>query len=549
MKYRAFLLSLLFVVQMVADAPIVSELRGLRLVGSAGAVTDYPEEIVGFSVYGLCVPGALSGLESSLTPLYLGQPLTEEKVSELKGAICTYWAINGHPFICVYLPEQDITAGVLQLVVIESTVGAICRYGDRWYSNRLIADRIDLHSGCPIDVNSVLYDLGWVNRNPFHETYISYAPGEASYTTDVRICTLERFPLRLHSGYDNTGTRFTGRDRLFIGITWGNALWQDGIATYQYTSGTYASMYQAHIASYVAPLPWRHILSFFGGYSQVRPHIENFRQLGKLGQASIRYELPILRYSECCHTMVRVGFDWKAMNSNLQFIDQSGQFSEPLIANTVNVSQFMAGVYHFKRSRGYQLIMDGEFFWQPGQLMHGQTLADYNRIAPGADNRYWYVKGSAVSQVTLTGCWKVCALARVQGASRHLLPSEQVGMGGFDTIRGWDQREFNADNAVILNLELRTPPLSCLPRLRCRCSMVDELEFLAFIDYGAGNDVVKPVGLDPMIYLLGVGPGLRYRVADYLHLRLDWGVRLFSNQLNSNNDRWNQWYIGVVLSY
>ena len=72
---------------------------------------------------------------------------------------------------------------------------------------------------------------------------------------------------------------------------------------------------------------------------------------------------------------------------------------------------------------------------------------------------------------------------RGQYASQNLLPSEEYGLGGYDTVRGYKEREVNMDNAVILNLEMHSPNLTFWNMFR----EIDKLEFLAFFDLAWGK--------------------------------------------------------------
>lgn len=41
---------------------------------------------------------------------------------------------------------------------------------------------------------------------------------------------------------------------------------------------------------------------------------------------------------------------------------------------------------------------------------------------------------------------------RGQLASTNLLPSEQMGLGGYNSVRGYLERQVNVDNGLIVNL-------------------------------------------------------------------------------------------------
>lgn len=111
-------------------------------------------------------------------------------------------------------------------------------------------------------------------------------------------------------------------------------------------------------------------------------------------------------------------------------------------------------------------------------------------------------------------------LAKGQISSQNLLPSEQFGLGGYDTVRGYDQREVNKDGAILASAEARSPALPVVKPWN------DAVQFLIFLDYGWGSDHNAIPGQRKTDYLLGTGPGIRYTIEPYLTARLDWGIKL-----------------------
>lgn len=68
----------------------------------------------------------LDGLVNSLS-VYLQQPLDEEILCEIEQTIFSYYYGIHYPFVLIEFPKQDITNGVLHVVVCESTLGDMHR--------------------------------------------------------------------------------------------------------------------------------------------------------------------------------------------------------------------------------------------------------------------------------------------------------------------------------------------------------------------------------------------------------------------------------------
>jgi hemolysin activation/secretion protein len=93
-------------------------------------------------------------------------------------------------------------------------------------------------------------------------------------------------------------------------------------------------------------------------------------------------------------------------------------------------------------------------------------------------------------------------------------------------------------------VELRTPVMSPGKHVG---GVSDQLQFLAFWDYGAGNNHTLLVGEPSSRTLSAVGVGLRYTIKSNLSVRADYGFQLQKTGLD--NDHGGRGDIGVVLSY
>ena len=136
----------------------------------------------------------------------------------------------------------------------------------------------------------------------------------------------------------------------------------------------------------------------------------------------------------------------------------------------------------------------------------------------------------------------------MQEADANLLPSEQLGLGGYDTVRGYDEREVNGDNGFLISTEVATPPVSLL-QLFGVTAVKDQLQFLGFVDYG-GTGLYQNTGgstLNPSSNLLGVGPGVRYAITPYLAVRFDYGFQMINT--GYGNGEHSRGHVGVVISY
>ncbi len=491
---------------------------------------------------GLCaediqIPGKAKEFRKQVFLKFYGKPLSKETLVELKRALIDYYRDHGRPVMTVDIPEQDITDGVVQMVVTEGKVGRVIVQGNKWFSSKELSKQIRLKPGDSINSQKLLQDVAWINRNPFHTADVLFTPGEKEGTTDIELMVKDRLPIRFYVGADNTGNRGTGEERWFAGFNWGNAFNCDQLLNYQYTASYNLHRFQSHTIDYLAPLPWRHIFELYGGYSTVHPHVSGFHSEGRSAQGSLRYHIPIgLLYKNHLHEVV-FGADVKNMNNNLEFRDEA---ETPVFNSLVNITQAVFGYDYGYKSKHQSIRFNPQVYWSPGKIISHQSEEAFNKMRPHAVNHYVYGTLALGDDVTVGKGYVFSFLTRFQGATETLLPSEQFALGGYDTVRGYDEREVNVDNGFCGNFEVRTRPYRILNKK-------DALVLLAFVDYGIGSNIHPLHEENKWHYLLGVGPGLRYHLGRYLSARVDVGYRLHKTQYGPEPGF--KAHFGIIASY
>lgn len=467
------------------------------------------------------VPGRSSTLRNQLS-VFLDKPVTIETLGEIKKTISSYYAASKRPFVIVEIPQQEVTSGVLQIVVIESRLGNLLVEGHGWSSTDTLKKYFDIKPGQPLDENRLIQNISFVNRNPFRRVDLVFAPGEEEGTTDVVLATKDRRPFRVYAGANNLGTEPIGPNQWYAGFNWGNAFGLDHLLSYQFTSAFNIHRFQAHTAEYIALLSWGHVLNIYGGYSEVHPQVPApfKRNDGWSMQVSTRYVIPLRIFPYLEHE-ITAGCDFKRTNNTFEFTEQL-----PVFGQNVNLTQVVLGYSGNYERNIYRLDFKGNFYWSPGRLVADQTNADYASLRPGAVNQWVYFRGYLNYLQRLPKSFSLAFRAVGQGSSEPLLPSEQIGLGGFETVRGYEENEVTVDNALVLNLEARSPALPFSQWLKPGSAIPDGLQFLVFFDYGWGLNRKTIPGTQNAVYLMGIGPGVRYTLEPYLTARLDWGFRL-----------------------
>jgi hemolysin activation/secretion protein len=520
---------------------LVPQLKGVVLVAD-------PKEVAlnGVSSAYPIVPGKVAlarrGDFNQVIEPYLGQAVTLKSLAQMTRAIVTYYREHDRPVVNVYVPQQNITTGFVQVVVQESRLEKVDATGQRWFSKGFLLSQLTLREDEPLSGRQMRDDLALINRNPFLQSDFLLAPGDAPGTTDVLLHTQDRFPLRPYLDYENSGNQFTGEDRYEAGFNYGNLFGLGEQVSYQYTQNGDANRFFAHAGTFIAPLPWHHLLTIFGDYSSTHTSLGDGLGAGGINwQVSGRYEIPLPSTAQLTHS-VFFGGDFKRSNNALAF----GVLS--LFNTNTDVDQFVGG-YQATYTDDYgSTFFSGTGFFSPGGISEYDSNGYYRSQRAGSRANYIY--GQLVldrtTRLPFDFTWTLRSL--LQESDGNLLPSEQLGLGGYETVRGYDEREANGDNGYFLSTEIATPPVS-IANLFGTKAVKDQLQFFGFVDYGGTSlHNTTPADVNPNVNLLSAGPGVRYTISPYLSVRFDYGFQMINTGFGPAGQH-GRADLGILVSY
>jgi len=525
------------------ESVVTAELKGLVFLDSGEAVkAEGTTGVVGI-VTGIAILQQ-EDFRDKLQP-YWGKPATMATLSRISRDVIDYYRREGFPVVNVVVPRQTVRDGVVQFVVTEARVGKVIVEGAKWFNPDKFKDEVSLREGDKVDGDQLQEDVRWLNQNPFRQTELAFQPGEAPGTTDVILGVNDRMPLRFFFTYDNYGIDLTGKNRLSTGFNFGNMFNLDQQLNFQYTTTTESifNYLNAYSGSWIVPFPWRNYLTIYGAYAGSQVDIAPSNTLkGSSWQVSARYNAPLPMIFEYTHE-VYGGLDFKqASNSLLIFntpIDNGGGFG------LYNVFQLTAGYSGNIPDPIGSTSFEVAGFYSPGGLGTLNDQDTYAEIRTGADPDYGYGKLNVKRGFVLPLNFSLTGAFNGQITTSNLMPTEQYGLGGYNTVRGYDERVANGDNAWVVNVEFRTPPGS-IAKIFGNQEIEDRIQFLGFFDYGfVGFNNAQPG--QSSTYLMGVGPGLRYNIDRFVSVQFDWGFQLMQTPPGSKVG--NRAELSATISY
>ncbi len=463
-------------------------------------------------------------LVEELIPFFSELPLTANGAEALCSAITTYYHEHDDLRVAVTLPDQDTSSGVVQLVVSPEKLGQLNVKDNQYTRPDAIRRWVRIKTADPINEKTLTQDVGWMNTNPYRTVKVNYQMTDQPGITDVDLVVSDKKSWKITTGVENTGNNPIGTTRIFAGFNVNDFIFTDHTLTFKATTTDHYKDYQSYKAEYVAPLPWRNTLKITGSYSGTSPNREPYPQKHRKSfEANGRYAIPQWFGSNPWVDQItyEAGADFKGANTNVFFEDEA----IPVDKKLAFIGQFVASVNAVRNRDGSKITAGVDLVGSPARMLPHQTDADFDNLRVSARPQYFYSKLALALEQRLLNDWNLFIQGRGQFAFAELIPSEQFSLGGFSTVRGYDERVVNGDNAVCGNLELRTPEMTIagiwLPKFG------DKLNFLGFVDGGYAW-YRKAVEDSPVEQgLLSFGPGVRYSVASYFTSRLDVGFPLF----------------------
>lgn len=285
-------------------------------------------------------------------------------------------------------------------------------------------------------------------------------------------------------------------------------------------------------------------MTVFGSYSGAKGDIPGTSATlqSSSWQISARYNAPLPMLGSYSHELYG-GIDFKQASNSL------------LIFNITSPDGGGFGTYDiFQLTAGYSGSLPDNWgsssfelggFYSPGGVGALNDANTFHNIIPNADPDYGYGRLSVNRSFVLPLNFSIRGQFNGQLATTSLMPTEQFGLGGYNTVRGYDERVANGDNAWVTNLEFWTPPGS-LFKIFGNQAVEDRLQFLAFWDYGYVG-FSQPMPGQMATWLMSVGPGLRYNIDRYVSVQFDWGFQLHQAPPGTKAD--NRAELSATIAY
>jgi hemolysin activation/secretion protein len=440
-------------------------------------------DISGFRVEGNTLVAA-SQIAEVLKP-FEGKARDFGDVQRALEALQETYAQAGFGAVQVYLPEQELQGGVVSLKVIETRIEKINIVGNKNFDAANIRRSLPaLKEGATPNSRDLADNLRVANESPVKQARVILRPGKTDGNLEAQVEVEDQSPWRLFTTLDNTGTKQTGNTRLGFGVQHANLFDRDHVLTAQYiTSPEKPSRVSVYSLGYRLPLySLGHSIDAFAGYSDVDAGTTDtpFGQLefkGKGTVSGIRYNWIFDRRGEYEHRLI-IGLDYRIYD-NVCSVGSLGAGSCGAAAANVQVHPISL-TYSGQLTRA---STQGSVYVSALQNIAGGkdgTEEALRRSRSQASGGYRVLRlGSALASA-VGGDWQARLRLDAQVSSDALVQGEQFGVGGWNSVRGFHEREIANDKGYSGSIEFYTPNLA-----KWSWGLADNLRGLVFVDGGS----------------------------------------------------------------
>jgi len=456
---------------------------------------------------------AQSDIDAVLAP-YTGKDRNFGDIQRGIEALQEAYVSRGYNAVRVSLPEQDIRAGRVRLVVLEARINRVRVQGNRFFDEtNLKAGFPSLREGAAPNTRNISRDAQLVNENPAKQASIALQAADDPGKVDATIRVSDEQPWRISAFLDNTGTPSTGYYRLGAGYQHANMFNRDQVLNAQViTSPGHVSDVKIFGVGYRVPLYGAGgTVDAIAGYSSVNSGTvqDLFNVSGKGRVFGVRYTQLLGRIDTYEHRAA-FGFDYRAYDNDVTFVGTTVALVPDVTVRPLSLS-YIGRLSQVGRDLSFNVSVSRNI---PGGSNGGEEAIASQRL--GAKAKYTITRlGLAYTQL-LPSDFIVRAAVNAQQTGDLLIPGEQFGMGGADSVRGYYEREVANDVGRRFSLEVYGPDLG--PRF----GKTWRARALVFADAARGHD--NEPARDPLVpenKLGSFGLGLRVSMGKSLAGRLD----------------------------
>ncbi|WP_338724346.1 ShlB/FhaC/HecB family hemolysin secretion/activation protein [Pseudomonas tolaasii] len=377
---------------------------------------------------------------------YVGQCLGVSQLNDLLKTLTDYYIAKGRVTSRAYLPQQDLSTGHLQVLVVEGKLEALKSAEGSSVTDRELAMAFPGKVGEALNLREVEQLVDQLNRLPSKQAQMELTPGSQIGGSDVVVKNTPQKPWRASLSRNNDGQKSTGEQQWGAGLEWDSPLGladqlvlrggHDGVSDHQKTS-------KNSMLYYNVPWGWWNFSYTYSesdyralGYADTF----KFKQSGDNQNHQFRAERVVHR-DDVSKTSINAGVAHLRTNNYIN--------DERLGVSSQRLSELQLGVNHGRRIGNSFVNLDlgmqngiGAFDAQAND----ERDKNGNR-QPSARYRKYTATVSYLQPFTLWGeSFSFSSLATGQHSEDILFSPQRMSLGGSASVRGFKDQQLTGDS-------------------------------------------------------------------------------------------------------
>ncbi|MGE0874933.1 MAG: ShlB/FhaC/HecB family hemolysin secretion/activation protein [Burkholderiales bacterium] len=476
------------------------------------------------------------------TSAFTGKEKTFADVQRALEAVERAYSRAGYSAVQVVLPEQELDKGVVRFQIIEAKLGRVIVEGNKFFDEQNIRRSLpSLQPGVAPNIDSIARDLRVANESPSKQATVLLRSGQEEATVDAVARVVDEDPFKGSITVDSSGGQKTGRLRVGFGFQHANVADLDHVFSFQYVTAPYRDEDPAKDKNTFQLLPSKDVMiigmsykvplyksgnsvDFTWAHSNVGTgNVQGFNITGRGSIASLRYTQNLKRIGDYDHR-VTYSLDYRAYeNKGIRAAGGTNQLVPDVTVTPIGIQY--SGAWRRADSESsvlFSLIKNMSSPGDGGNIAFCSTRS-VTIIGSGhsecAKPRFTIWRWAVSHTHAFGDDWQVRFGMNGQHTRDMLIPGEQFGVGGVDSVRGFLDREVVNDHGYRGTLELYTPDWGSLTGLagaRARA--------VVFVDWGRVGRNRPAAGELHGQGIASKGIGLRFSRGNNLIFRTDYGI-------------------------
>lgn len=394
----------------------------------------------------------------AVTAPYVGN-VGRSELAAAAAAVQEAYRRAGWGGVVAFLPEQDFLGGTALIRVVE---GRLARYvvaeNKRFSADNIRASLPSLERAKPVNVRRIDTEIQMANENPAKTISVMLEPGDQFGAVNAFVTVQEQPLSRFTARDDNSGSKATGRWRAALGWQHANVWDLDHVfAIEAQTAPEDPQAVKVFSTSYRAPL-YRQALAVDAYYA--RSSVDGGKVDTAAGElqfsgsgtiAGLRLSAYLARWGNT-DQRVHVGLESRDYRNTcaIQGLPPGacGSAGESVAVQPLGLTYTLQATSEWRWGLSFGVHHNLAF----GGARSSQ--AAFDAVRPGSRRRYTLARLNATLGTNLGESFAVSARLAAQGSGQALVPGEMFGLGGAQSVRGYEERELSADSGAAVSIEL-----------------------------------------------------------------------------------------------